>query len=184
MKSRVDQSGITLVVSLIMLVVLTLLVVSGIKFGNINLKISGNAQVEAESSAAAMVALEKMLILVNDADKVDLVAAQPAMVVSTGGTSFTVNAKKPVCLLSKAVDNSTLDYAKLKDRSCIEQLNLSGGMFRDDGSGGLGQGIKGPSACKDQQWDIEATVDDAATGAKVTMLQGAALRVGSEVDCP
>ena len=34
------QSGMTLVVSLIMLIVLTLLVVSAIRFGNINLKIT------------------------------------------------------------------------------------------------------------------------------------------------
>ena len=47
------QKGMTLVVALVMLVVLTLLVVSAIRFGNINLRIAGNAQSEAEATSAA-----------------------------------------------------------------------------------------------------------------------------------
>ncbi len=184
MKTRMGQSGITLVVSLIMLIVLTLLVTSAIKFGNINLKISGNAQTEAEATAATQVALEKMLQEVNLTEKVDTIAAVPEMVVSTGGTTFKVNVAKPVCLLSKTIDSLNLDYKKDADKPCLEPSNPGSGMFKGDGVGGLGSVIKGPSACKDQQWDMTASIDDASTGAKVSMLQGAALRVGSQVECP
>jgi hypothetical protein len=182
-KRRADQSGITLVVSLIMLVVLTLLVVSGIKFGNINLKISGNAQSEAEAAAATQVAVEQMLHEVNATEKVDTIAAREVLI-STGGTTLKVNVAKPVCLLSKSVSTGDLDYAKDTDKPCLEPGNPGGGMFTGDGSGGITNPIKPPSACKDQQWDMAATLDDASTGAKVTVLQGAALRVGSQVDCP
>ena len=85
MKNPHRQSGITLVVSLIMLVVLTLLVVSAIRFGNINLRIAGNAQTEAEASAATQVALEQMLQEINTTEKVDTIAAKPAVIISTGG---------------------------------------------------------------------------------------------------
>lgn len=181
MKTPVSQRGVTLVVSLIMLVVLTLLVTSAIKFGNINLKISGNAQIEAEATAATQVALEKMLQEVNLTDKVDTIAAVPAMEVSTGGATYKVKVEKPVCILSKNVEN--LDFAKLNDRPCIE-AGPATGMFVGDGAGALGNQVKPPSACKDQQWDITASLNDESTGAKVTMLQGAALRVGSQVECP
>lgn len=181
MKGRADQSGITLVVSLIMLMVLTLLVVSAIKFGNINLKISGNAQTEAEASAATQVAVEQMLQLVNATEKVDTIAAVPEMEVSTGGTSFKVNVAKPVCILSKPVEN--LDFAKDKDKPCMEPKTPSG-RFTVDASGNIIKQETSSGACKDQQWDIQASLNDASTGAKVTILQGASLRVDSSVECP
>ena len=49
------QSGMTLVIVLVMLVVVSLLVASAIRFSTINLKISGNVQSETEASAAALV---------------------------------------------------------------------------------------------------------------------------------
>ena len=41
-----------------------------------------------------------------------------------------------------------------------------------------------PTACKDQQWDVAASIADAPTGAKVNMLQGVSLRVAAQVQCP
>jgi hypothetical protein len=41
------------------------------------------------------------------------------------------------------------------------------------------------SACKDQQWDVQATIDDSnRSGTKVSVLQGVKTRVGAEVTCP
>ena len=182
MKSKsVDyQSGITLVMSLIMLVVLTLLVVSAIRFGNINLKIAGNAQTEVEATAAAQVGIEKMLGVVNAADKVDLVPAQPNLNVSTGGVTYKVNVAKPACVFSKNIPTSSplLDSKKAGDRLCFEDVD------KDAGVGPDGRPLPKRTACKDQQWDIAATLVDDPTGAKVNMLQGVSLRVGAEVECP
>lgn len=178
MNKREDQAGITLVVSLIMLIVLTLLVVSAIRFGNINLKISGNAQTEAEASAATQVAIEKMLQEVLAAEKIDAIAAQPEMVVSTGGASYKVNVSKPACILSKNIANKDLDPSKEADRVCFE------GADGDRPLGPDGKPTAAPTACKEQQWDIEARLTDASSGADVTMLQGIALRVPAAVQCP
>ena len=42
--NRRSQFGVTLVIALVMLIILSLLVVSAIRFGNINLRITGNVQ--------------------------------------------------------------------------------------------------------------------------------------------
>ena len=61
MNRRLDQSGVTLVVSLIMLVVVTLLAVYAIRSSNTNLRIAGNAQVQAEAEAATDVAIAQVI---------------------------------------------------------------------------------------------------------------------------
>lgn len=175
---RTRESGITLVVSLIMLVVLTLIVVSAIQFGNINLKISGNAQAEAEATAAAQVAIEKTLKEVSAAVKIDLVPAQPALMVSTGGATYKVNVAKPACVLTANILTTELDPSNEKDLPCYEGDPIEK-LFDANG-----KPIGGPTACKNQQWEIAASVDDAATGAKVSMLQGVAVRVPAHVACP
>ena len=178
MKIRRTQTGITLVVSLIMLIVLTLLVVSAIQFGNINLKISGNAQTEAEAAAATQVAIEQMLKDVVAAEKIDDIAARPQVVVSTGGATYKVKVEKPTCNLSQNVSTTKLDPSKAADRPCFE--DGSGDPLYDSN----GKPIVKASACKDQQWDIAASLSDAPSGAQVSMLQGVALRVGAQVQCP
>lgn len=177
MKNRQRQAGITLVVSLIMLIVLTLLVVSAIRFGNINLKIAGNAQAEAEATAAAQVGIEKMLVEVVAAEKIDTVPAKPALAVSTGGFSYSVRVEKPVCVLTKNIPNTSLDPTNAADVGCFE--DTGGEPIMDQ----YGNPILKPSACRSQQWDIEASVTDAATGAKVGMLQGIKARVPAQTQC-
>lgn len=178
MNTRASQSGITLVVSLIMLIVLTLLVVSAIRFGIINLKISGNAQTEAEANAATHVALEKMLEQVVAAEKIDTIPAQPEMMISTGGNSYKVNVQKPACLLSKNISLTSLDHNSAIDRPCISNTPQPTQFDAN------GLPIPKPTACKDQQWDIAASVSDPSSGANVSMLQGVSLRVPAQVQCP
>ena len=171
------QTGITLVVSLIMLVILTLLVVSAIRFGNVNLKISGNAQTQVEATAATQVAIEKVLTDVVAATNIDTVPAQPAMAVSTGGATYSVNVKKPVCVLTKNVVTTGLDPSKAADKACIEDTS-GDPLFDKDG-----KPIPRVTACKDQQWEVGASLSD-PSGAQVSMLQGVSLRVPAEVLCP
>ena len=179
MKQHRQQSGVTLVVSLIMLAVLTLLVASAIRFGNINLKISGNAQTEVEASAATQVAIERMVEEVVASEKLDAIAAQPEMVVSTGGATYKANVSKPVCGFSKNVVYTQLNPSIEADRACFEGGDPGELIFDKDGAP-----VPKPTACKDQNWDIAATVADAGSGAQVSMLQGVSVRVGVEVKCP
>jgi competence protein ComGC len=55
------QRGITLVVSLIMLLVITLLVVSAISWSTINLRVTGNMQTLGEARAAVDMAVNQLI---------------------------------------------------------------------------------------------------------------------------
>ncbi|MEJ6022719.1 pilus assembly PilX family protein [Ramlibacter sp. PS4R-6] len=178
MESRNRQAGITLVVSLIMLIVLTLLVVSAIRFGNINLKIAGNAQTQAEAEAATQVALEQTVELMKAATKVDSVTAQPALQISTGGATYKINVSKPSCTLSNNVVSTQLNKDKAEDRACYGNIDQECIFDKD------GKCIPQPTECKDQTWEISAAVTADTAGNSMTMVQGVSLRVSSEVACP
>lgn len=180
MTARRAQSGITLVVSLIMLIVLTLLVVSAIRFGNINLRIAGNAQTQAEAEAATQVAVEQTIELAKAVPKLDTLPAQPLLQVATGGASYKVNVSKPVCNLSVNVDPTKLDPTKTADAACFGSGNT------DPQFDANGKPIAQPGECKDQNWEFNAQLDPASSGATtpMTIVQGVSVRVDASVQCP
>ena len=101
------------------------------------------------------------------------------MPVSTGGATYKVDVKKPVCLLSKNIATTDLDPTKAADRPCFEGGDTDK-LFDKDGLP-----VAVATACKDQQWDVSATLSDpSSSGAQVTMLQGVAVRVAAKVQCP
>jgi Tfp pilus assembly protein PilX len=178
MTRRSRQEGVTLVVALVMLVVLTVLVVSVVRFGNINLKISGNMQAETEAQAAAQVALERTVNAINASPNISAISAQPTMAVSTGAVTYTVSVTKPACIFTKNIHNSQLDPSKAGDLPCFE--NIEGEKLVTSNN----TLTQAPTACKDQQWDVEAEVNDSGSGARTALLQGVSVRVGAEVLCP
>ena len=177
MKERHSQSGMTLVMSLIMLIVLTMLVVSAIRFSNINLRLAGNAQTQAESAAAAQVAIDRVLADALSGTSLSAMTAASSTI-STGGATYSVAVTKPKCNMTQNIDTSQLDPSIPADRPCF-------GLGANDQL--IDATIKltsGPSACKYQMWDVQASVGDTASGSAVTILQGASLRVGAETSCP
>lgn len=177
MSSRL-QRGMTLVVALVMLVVLTLLVASAIRFGNINLRIAGNVQSETEASAAAQLALEQMVNTINASPNISTITNKTSSI-STGGRAYTVNVVKPACMFNKNINNAELDPTKPGDLPCFEGSDTEKLVTANNTL------TTAPTACKNQQWDVQASVDDSAkSGAKTTMLQGVSVRVGAEVQCP
>lgn len=176
--SRQRQSGMTLVIVLVMLVVVSLLVASAIRFGNINLRITGNVQSETEATAAAQVAVESTISTMVATTNLAAIPAQPAMSVSTGGQTYTVSVSKPACMFTKNINTTSLDPSKPGDQACFEATDTDKQLLAD------GNLSIAPSACKDQQWDVAASVDDNRSGAKTTVLQGVSMRVGAEIQCP
>lgn len=104
------QQGATLLVGLIMLVVLTLLVVSGIRTSNANLKIVGNVQARDEAAAQSQQALEDML-----SDVSNFYAPAPKRLQvdadGDGSAEYTVEVSAPVCLKLVTVDGYSVDFA-------------------------------------------------------------------------
>lgn len=173
------QSGLTLIVSLIMLVVLTLIVVSAVRFGNINLRIAGNAQSEAEAMAAAQVAVDSAVAAIDAATNINDIVARPAVAQSTGGATYTVAISKPECTVTRTINNTELDDANPNDKICFAP---PGAVPIIDENGNL---VAASLNCKDQVWEVQASVaNDSKSSVKVSVTQGVAVRVGPAVLCP
>lgn len=85
------QRGATLITALIMLIVLTLLVVSGIRSSSTNLRIVGNMQMQEEATAAAQQAIENVL------------SATPFVTTPQTVGNFTVTINSATCLSATPV---------------------------------------------------------------------------------
>lgn len=171
------QRGSTLLISMIMLVVLTLLVVFSLKSGNTNLRIAGNMQTQAEASAATQEAIEKVIEQIKVTEDLSLIAAQTVSV-TAGPATYNVQVQAMnTCLVEVPVLNSSLDPTKANDVPCFEGADGDNAIKSD------GTMVSKPSACKQQQWDIQASVTDTLTGATSSQVQGISIRVPSTVNC-
>lgn len=172
------EKGAILLVSMIMLVVLTLLVVFAIRSGNTNLRIAGNMQSQAEAGAVTQLVIEQVIEQVKVTENLALIAAQ-SVPVSVGAVTYNVavEAMANKCVFEIPVLNSALNPANANDLPCFESPDEDRAITA---GGALASRL---SACKQQQWDIEASVTDGASGAKVTQVQGIAIRVPATVTC-
>ncbi len=165
------QTGATLITALIMLLVLTLLTFSAIKSSIANLRIVGNAQVSGEAAAAAQQTIEQV-ISTN-------FTANPVPVSAVVG-SYTVSVPTPTCNGSTPILNSALDPTNPDDQPCYSSGSVSNtGIFFVSGTSQTST----MSWCYRQKWDVEADVNDAATGAAEQTHQGVALKVAAGTSC-
>lgn len=177
MNSLKLQKGSTLLMSMVVLIALTLLVVFSIRSGNTNLRIAGNAQTKMEANAATHQAIEQVIEQVKVADDPSQIAAQ-SVTVPIGPATYTVEVKAMnKCIADEPVLNSSLDPDNVNDKECFDSVDSDSYIQAD------GKQTSKPSACKTQQWEIQAGVSDNLTGAKVDQVQGISIRVPSVVDC-
>lgn len=148
------QKGVTLIVGLILLVLITLMVVTAFTLSTTNLKAVGNMQFRNESIAAANRAIE---FVIGTNFPVGFVAVPPAQTIAfdinqDGNPDYSVLVAVPTCLQSSTVTGS-------------------------GGSGSCG-GIRagGLAGCSTSNftslWEVKATVTDSVSGAQVTVTQG------------
>ena len=141
-----SQRGITLLIGLIMLILITLTVVTAFKFSNVNSKAVGNMQVKNEANAAANIAIEQVL----SSSFTDDPVAEPKLEVDLnhdGNVDYTVSVSKPKCV------RAAIDSAGAKS-----SLSLGSEMTSQDSWNTV--------------WEIEAEVDDTKTGAKTSVSSG------------
>lgn len=148
---RQAQRGATLVVALIMLTLITLLVVNAFTLSTSNLKAAGNMQARDEAIAAANQAIE----LVVGAPFTDAPVAQQIIVDinKDGTTDYTVNVALPKCVRAKEVPNPDKCEENLK-ALCAENNWYT-------------------------EWDLQAVVGDAASGASVVVNQGVRVKLSN-----
>lgn len=152
------QRGVTLIVGLIMLVLITLMVATAFMLSSTNLKSVGNMQYRDEAIAAADIAINRVV-------STDFTAAPAAtshtVDVAQNGVAFTVNVAVPTCIKSVGITllpTSDPDYA-----TCSVGLGVA-------------------PLCFDTVWELNATVSPAglaslATGVVATVKQGISRRV-------
>ena len=176
MNIRSRQRGATLVIGLVMLVVLTLLVLSAMRSSNVNMRIAGNMQMQEETAAAAVQASEQVISTNFTASPV----AQ-AITVAIGNANYTANVPVPSCTGSLSIANANLNPINPADAPCI-----SSGTAQNTGLmvSGVAAAATGQSWCYLQQWEVQAQVTDASTGATATSVQGVSIRVPAGTACP
>jgi type II secretory pathway pseudopilin PulG len=145
------QRGATLIVGLIMLAVITLLVTTAFTLGNTNLKAVGNMQFRDEAAAAANMAIEQVLTAFISIPPTD--QNIPVDLNNDGESDYTVTIR-PTCITSSIVS----DGSGIGLQGSVELPGLSVG-----GGGGGGYITV---------WDIDASVTDNASGAKIRLHQG------------
>jgi cell division protein FtsI/penicillin-binding protein 2 len=172
-----QEKGAVLLVSMIMLLVLTLLVVFAIRSGNTNLRIAGNMQSQAEASAAAQQVIEQVIEQIKVTDNIGSILAQTVPVSIAGATYNVMTTPMNKCLMEVPILNADLNPSVAEDVSCFENPDTDQAIKAD------GTMTTKPSACKNQLWEIQADVTDGTSGAKVTQVQGLAVRAPATMTC-
>lgn len=146
---RSVQTGASLIVSLIMLVVITLLALSAINSSTINLRIAGNMQARDEARSAARQAIEQFLSTSANFTAPPTVATPVNIDINKDGTNdYAVSIAPPRCRLA-AVQQPA------RSTQCAS-------------------GVKSGLYCWDTLWDVEATATSSKTGVSQVVTQGVA----------
>jgi len=142
--SRRSQRGVTLIVGLIMLVLITLMVTSAFMLSSTNLKSVGNMQFRDGAIAAANIAIERTFSLASFPPGPDYVDINRDL-----------------------VNDYRVDLA----RTCIRSTNLAVTPAPGTASS-VTLGLTPPPNEYLVVWDYDATVSDVTTGASVQLRQG------------
>jgi len=165
MRSR--QSGTTLLVALIMLVMLTLFAISAIRTGNIGLRIVGNQQQQKFMEAAAQEAIEQVVSNLGNFDPVNVIAASSTVV-----QRICVNGQPPVITTNPSTTSCTSGTAvDVSPARCISSVRSQYDSLTQ------------PMATYDNVWEFTLTVNDSVSGAKAVYHQGIKMRMLSS-SCP
>lgn len=168
------QSGVVLIVVLIMLAVFSVIVFNMVSGSNINFKIAGNQQYRMEAKSAARNGIEAYI---SNSANFELPLPQENAIQGSdfngdGVDEMSAVIPPPECLRAKPIKMAELDVASPADAQCLGTGQSSNpGILSDGGSSGSGN-----SWCAKMTWDVRANVSDNTTGANVVMHQGVYLR--------
>lgn len=140
-----SQRGATLIIGLVMIVLITMVVVSAFTLSSSNLKSVGNLQVREEAVAAGNRAVEQLIS--GPFTVIANTVTYQVDINKDGVDDYTVRVARPVCIRA-----STASVAPPSDVELGAAMS-SGTTWNTD-------------------WDIDATVVDAASGASVRLRQG------------
>ena len=177
MKTYHRQEGMTLLMALIMLIVLTMLALTSFNLSKPNVQIVSNMQQRDEAIAAAQEVLEEVVSSIIFSKTPDHTLSTPcdndanSRCVDTNGDNVVdVRVRltpQPNCIGSMGMRNSTLDVEDPEEVGCIAP--------KDPALSGTADAINDDSQCANTNWEITAVATDELTQSKVTIKQGLAM---------
>ena len=179
MRSCKRQSGATLVVALIMLLLLALFGLSGYHTSLTDMRSSGNMQARTEALNAAQEAIETAIstpqFVSDPANALQTPCGAPNTFCSDyngdGVPEYTARlVPAPTCVTKKMIKVMELNLSNTEDLGCAV------GQAQQFGIAGAGGG--GDSLCANTVWNVTAEASSAVTSAKVTVSQGVSTRIG------
>jgi hypothetical protein len=175
---RHRQRGVTLIVALIMLMLITLMAVTGLNLGKGSMQMVGNMQQRNQVNAAINETLEEVISSTRFSDYPTNVFFLPCNQVANircvdidgdGVTDVTVNLTPiPACLKAQVIPAASLNLSIAADAGCVL------GVTQDFGVANV---VSGDSLCADSMWEIKAVGTDAVTQTTVNATQGITSRV-------
>jgi hypothetical protein len=157
---RSKQTGLALVVGLIMLVVLTLLVLSAIHSGTVNLRIAGNMQSQDEARAVAQQAIEQFASdYRNFCTNLPPGACIPPSPGGKPATGYDIN------------NDGTSDYVVVVSKPVCRRAAAQIPARSTDCASGVRAGLY----CWDTLWEVTANASDSRSGVLQTVTGGFAI---------
>lgn len=162
----VRQRGVVLLVGLVMLLMVTLMAVSGFNMVKVNQQVAGNMESRAQAMVAANAAIEEAISSTLFFNKPGNIFFNSCGTANTkcydfngdGGNDVTVTVAAPTCVSLLPVMNEDLNFALENDLGCLIEGSKQ-------------------SLCVDSVWNMEAVAVDNITGARAAVRQGVAVRV-------
>jgi Tfp pilus assembly protein PilX len=182
------QRGMTLLVSLIMLVLMTMFMVTNFKMGNSSLQIVGNMQARTQAMNAAQSTIEEVISTTQFTTSPATALRNPCTATantrcygvngSTGSDITVTLTPAPACISSQAIPNSSLNLTNANDAGCVTGVTQSFGIANS---------VTGASLCADTTWQVSAVAVDSVTKSSASVVQGVTVRVTSDslaTTCP
>lgn len=182
------QRGITLVVALVMLVLITMLALSTFNLGKSSIQVVGNMQNRNEGIASSDQTLNEAISRATfTTTPLNALEAPCDGVPNTrcfdlnGDGKVDVRTRltpSPACIKARSIKNTELDLTKEDDRNCI---------VGSPGNWGQVGGATGNSQCADTTWELNAVSTDQVAETNVTVVMGVSLRANKDdvdTNCP
>lgn len=188
MRTLKRQSGTTLLVAMIMLVLITLLVINTVNLGSGSVQTVTNMQAKNQATAAAEETLQEVISTKRFFETPSTVFSEPCAgsynkkCINLDGDStpdIVVSlVRDPTCVKATVMSTQRLDMTNPEDANCATQEDQR--LFGQGGS-------PGNSSCAESVWDVQAQAIDMVTQARSTAIQGISVIVPTDAidtSCP
>ena len=181
------QTGMALVVGLILLALMTVMAITGFNIGRTSLDIVGNMQSRQEVIVAANSAIQEAISTTRLFEAPDSIFLNPCAGANTrcfdtngdGTDDITVElTPTPTCVQAQKIPNALINPADVNQAGCTTS---AGQTYGQEGT------ATGSSLCANSVWEVTAVATDLITEAEVVVTSGAAVRASTDdidTKCP